>query len=939
MSIKEPRKRKYSGDSDESDEKDNKKKNLEDIKKVKKNILQKLHREITKEVTYNNAAIKYNTPTIIYYNNREFKINTRKYYEQYEATWKCRNFRRSKDKPVDQKYFCNAGIKGIRDALSTNKYKFFLLQEHSENCLNIGISKRKEVFGKNQNKYKGEKESNNNLNNIESGINTDNIQNNDNINLDNDDGTNLEVNNNQLIYLDNNIIDKANKCCNASEIDNLIFNVCKKNKELLSKSKIFSRTFKKLYTKIKLKDNHLKYIYNKFKKMIFPETLDEIFEYSKNVEDLGYFCRNISKCLLLDNNGNIIEHSHIIFFTEIMIKRIIISENLLIDGTFTYPKSFYQTIIIMFYDPICFKMIPGIFIAINNKTLEGYNQSFKYIRDYIYNYVKNDLSKIKWKMFTTDFEYSLYTSFKNIFNRLENLNHKGCFFHYLKNIRKYLVKNGFTTKKKLEDYKYIIDNCYKLPFKKNIEKNIEKEIKMLFKKNKIYNHFLDYFNNQWVDYFKNKTLCLENINIKFRTTNSLENFNRIFKNEFNQKGEIENALYIDTLITLYKEQNEYFQKEIERQPKEKKRIIRKKEVDSNEADESINMEIENILKELDDDKDSENKSEESNFIISNSSSSKDDSDNLNDIQENLNKKKGFKWDKNSCSFDSFISIFIHSILPLIKDIIKDKKIKKKFTKNFELYLKFINHIIDKYINKEMDFYEIYENFNKDNDINLFSLQENEKYEYVPAIINYRPLINIDIFIIKYRINHFCTGKCKFSLQPIENLNSTPYIDIPLISYEDNRIRNIEELFNNYIYININTICQEEKCVNENVSLVNWYIKKYEILEMPLILSINININEYNQLNANRDFINKIFLKKVTLYNYNYNLIGFITQPSSNHYIGYFQNFNSKYSKSLKKWFKFNDMKGYFSELNNPDLSLDNIRSSETVALFIYLKEE
>ena len=109
--------------------------------------------------------------------------------------------------------------------------------------------------------------------------------------------------------------------------------------------------------------------------------------------------------------------------------------------------------------------------------------------------------------------------------------------------------------------------------------------------------------------------------------------------------------------------------------------------------------------------------------------------------------------------------------------------------------------------------------------------------------------------------------------------------------------------------------------------------------MPLILSINININDYNQLNANRDFINNIFLKKVALYNYNYNLIAFITQASSNHYIGYFQNFNNKYSKSLNKWFKFNDIKGYFSELNNPDLSLDNIRSSETVALLIYLKEE
>ena len=31
--------------------------------------------------------------------------------------------------------------------------------------------------------------------------------------------------------------------------------------------------------------------------------------------------------------------------------------------------------------------------------------------------------------------------------------------------------------------------------------------------------------------------------------------------------------------------------------------------------------------------------------------------------------------------------------------------------------------------------------------------------------------------------------------------------------------------------------------------------------MPLILSFNININDYNQLKANRDYIYKIFLKK------------------------------------------------------------------------------
>ena len=81
--------------------------------------------------------------------------------------------------------------------------------------------------------------------------------------------------------------------------------------------------------------------------------------------------------------------------------------------------------------------------------------------------------------------------------------------------------------------------------------------------------------------------------------------------------------------------------------------------------------------------------------------------------------------------------------------------------------------------------------------------------------------------------------------------------------------------------------------------------------MPLILSISININDFNQINSKRDFINKIFLKKLKFYNNIYNLIAFINQPSSNHYIGYFQNFKDNYSISLNKWFKFNDMKGYF----------------------------
>ena len=40
--------------------------------------------------------------------------------------------------------------------------------------------------------------------------------------------------------------------------------------------------------------------------------------------------------------------------------RLITSKGILINVTFTYTKDFYQNIIILFYNPICFKMIHGI---------------------------------------------------------------------------------------------------------------------------------------------------------------------------------------------------------------------------------------------------------------------------------------------------------------------------------------------------------------------------------------------------------------------------------------------------------------------------------------------------------------------------------------------------------------------------------------------------
>jgi len=69
--------------------------------------------------------------------------------------------------------------------------------------------------------------------------------------------------------------------------------------------------------------------------------------------------------------------------------------------------------------------------------------------------------------------------------------------------------------------------------------------------------------------------------------------------------------------------------------------------------------------------------------------------------QNLNKKVGFIWDKNSCAFDSFITIFIYSIYPHIMNNLIEINNQK-----FKEYIIFIDEIIAEYLNKEIKFYEI-----------------------------------------------------------------------------------------------------------------------------------------------------------------------------------------------------------------------------------------
>ena len=170
----------------------------------------------------------------------------------------------------------------------------------------------------------------------------------------------------------------------------------------------------------------------------------------------------------------------------------------------------------------------------------------------------------------------------------------------------------------------------------------------------------------------------------------------------------------------------------------------------------------------------------------------------------MNNRIGFNNKNNSCSFDSFITCFINSIYPLL--LKNDSNINKddllKINDNFSLYIKFIKYIINKNIKEKIYFYDLYDMFNKENECDILIWMK------VKGINLYQLLLIIEIYVIMtfFVLNIILSIIARTHVNLIESLYSTPYIDIPLEAYGDTNINNIENLFNNYIYINLNTIC-------------------------------------------------------------------------------------------------------------------------------------
>ena len=105
----------------------------------------------------------------------------------------------------------------------------------------------------------------------------------------------------------------------------------------------------------------MEYIYKKFNTLSNNLNLDNLFEYCNSNDIIGLFCRDISINYIFDSKKKIFKYEHIIFFLEESIKRLIVSEYILIDGTFVFPEKYKQTFIIMYYDNILKKCTKYIY--------------------------------------------------------------------------------------------------------------------------------------------------------------------------------------------------------------------------------------------------------------------------------------------------------------------------------------------------------------------------------------------------------------------------------------------------------------------------------------------------------------------------------------------------------------------------------------------------
>ena len=217
-----------------------------------------------------------------------------------------------------------------------------------------------------------------------------------------------------------------------------------------------------------------------------------------------------------------------IWFNDENIHRIRISKHWFIDSTFHRPKEFEQLLIIIYIDELSIEKIPGIFVLMNCKIQEIYENILMSICNII---TQNNTLDFNVKTITSDSEDSLVNAIKFVFPKV---NRVGCYFHYkmdiIRNLRIYNLYNIFNSDE-------IVNKLGKLPliYKGNM-KIFDEFINNLISENKPFINFINnYFLKNKRKYFLNEDYNYSKYICTVRSNSYIEYYNKYVKNELGNK--------------------------------------------------------------------------------------------------------------------------------------------------------------------------------------------------------------------------------------------------------------------------------------------------------------------------------------------------------------------------------------------------------------------
>ena len=307
---------------------------------------------ITSNIKLENNYKINNTYTEIEYNNFRYKLNSRNPLTQNKITYKCIYQRQIKNKDENQTLFCDGTIVALKDETDNTKYNFFLKAEHSDSC----IRQFRELNKSSNDESKPNLNNKGNINNNNKDINKKNLN-----QYSSYSHINSEKKENEYPIGKNNINDEDYKIFNEfndkiyslNQFDNIIKNYYFKKNNTRIRQCEYVKLGTKLYEKagckkyFKLPETHIKNLYAKHRNELNPYNMSDIFEYSKEIANLGDFCRGYEEKIIFKDNKEKFLHRHMIFYSNFDFKRLYVSKNISIDGTYIFPKGFNQTIIII----------------------------------------------------------------------------------------------------------------------------------------------------------------------------------------------------------------------------------------------------------------------------------------------------------------------------------------------------------------------------------------------------------------------------------------------------------------------------------------------------------------------------------------------------------------------------------------------------------------